>query len=73
MIISDEQMKSVPFSTLRPGDVWMCPQTREWFVKVSHDLRTTGLNCVRLTDGALKSHAHDTPVDFYNGASLQIP
>jgi len=77
-MIVDDEMTVIQFEKLRPGDVYMCPQSRGWFMKISgaveHSTALVGLNCVRLSDGKLMSSAEDArPVDFYRGARLVVP
>lgn len=69
-MIVDGECSSVPFNKLRPGDVWRCPRTADWFMTVTV---ADGLNCVRLSDGKLMNRAQEWTVDFYCGAQLVVP
>lgn len=74
MMIVDDEMTPIRFEKLRPGDVYMCPQSREWFMKVVTvaDDASYPLNTVRLSDGNLFDRAENLKVDFYRSARLVV-
>lgn len=71
-MIVDDECSSVPFSKLRAGDVWRCPQTQDWFMKLGVG-RGAQWNCVRLSDGLAMNRAEDWDVDFFPGARFVVP
>lgn len=68
-MITDETVRVVPFHELRPGDIFLCPVSQDFFLRVElHE----GMNCAKLNDGAMHNHLSTAQVDFYPSARLQI-